>query len=218
MNRINSKRALAAGVVLALTLTGCDTMPTMSDQNRTKAEGAGVGALVGAAVGYAVGGDAKGAAIGAAIGGAAGFALGNEVAKRKQQYANEEAFLEAEIARTERLNQEALAYHRKTKEEIAQLDRETDKLRDSYKKGKASEKDLRKKQKELDQRIAKNEEKRKELQKEYEINQQVLAEGSKGNDKYLDRLEKENRQLKEQIGKLQKDGEQLAQINERLSI
>ncbi len=216
MSRASSKVVLAVG--LAVALTGCETMETMSDQDRTKAEGAGVGALVGAAVGYAVSGDAKGAAIGAAIGGAAGFAVGNEVAKRKQQYANDEDFLEAEIARTEGLNDDAREYHRKTKEEIAQLDKEVEKLRASYKKGKASAKELNRKQKDLEQRIAKIDDKREALKKEYQINQEVLKEGSKGNDRYLAKLEKENAVLKEQIEKLRSDGEQLAQINERLSL
>lgn len=140
------------------------------------------------------------------------------MAKRKQQYANDEDFLEAEIARTERLNQDAKEYHSRTRQEIAQLDKETEKLRANYKKGKASEKDLGKKRKDLEQRIAKNDEKRQTLQREYEINQEVLAQGSKGNDKYLAKLEKENRILKEQIERLRGNGEQLAQINERLSI
>ncbi|NCC94357.1 MAG: glycine zipper 2TM domain-containing protein, partial [Opitutae bacterium] len=66
-------------LVFAL-LPGC---ATMSDQNRTKAEGTGVGAVVGGLLGLAIGGG-RGAAIGAAAGAGLGFLVGNEIAKRKQ--------------------------------------------------------------------------------------------------------------------------------------
>jgi uncharacterized protein YcfJ len=77
-------------------------------KNRTKAEGAVAGAAVGALVGALVSDDkGKGALIGGVVGAAAGFAAGSYVAGRKEEYANDEEYLNAAIEEATRYNQEA---------------------------------------------------------------------------------------------------------------
>lgn len=193
---------------------------TQSDASRTKTEGAIFGGILGGLVGLAAG-DAKGAAIGAAVGAGVGYLVGNEVAKRKQAYATNEEFLDAEIARTAEFTQTASAYNQRLRSEIAALDREADSLRSRYRSGSASKSQLLAKKRQLSDKLAKSQEFESTLQKEYEINSEVLAQERKsrnGRDPYLTRLEKENRDLKVQIDRLRTDSEQLAQINERLSV
>lgn len=209
-------------------LTGCVTNQPMndsagssqSDSDRTKTEGAVFGAVLGGLIGLATG-DKKGAVIGAALGAGAGYLVGNEVAKRKQAYATDEAFLDAEIARTGEFNQTARAYNQRLRNEIAALDREADSLRARYRSGKANKRQLLAKKQELSDKIVKHQEFESTLQKEYEINSEVLAQERKSRkaaDPYLTRLARENSDLKVQIDQLRTDSEQLAQINERLSV
>lgn len=89
--------------------------------------GALLGGVLGAALGYAAGGDNRGraAAFGAALGGGAGALAGREwgkkVAAEKEQYANEEAWLDSRIAEARQTNAELMAYNNKLRNEIAKL-------------------------------------------------------------------------------------------------
>ncbi|WP_029134329.1 glycine zipper domain-containing protein [Sedimenticola selenatireducens] len=218
-------------ILVGTMLTGCvtnqprndtesSTASSQSDSQRTKTEGAVFGALLGGLIGLAAG-DEKGAVIGAAVGAGAGYLIGNEIAKRKEAYATNEDFLDAETARTAEFNQTAKAQHQRLRTEIAALDTETAALRKQYKSGKANRDQLLAKQKQLNEKIAKNQEFESTLQKEYEINSEILAEERKtrpASDPYLAKLEKENNDLKAQIEQLRDDSTQLAQINERLSV
>ena len=59
------------------------------------------------------------------------------------------------------------------------------------------------------------------LQKEVEINTEILAQESESraaDDPYLVRLQAENAEMQKQIELLRGDSDQLAQINERLSV
>lgn len=214
------QKTLVASAV-AVSLTGCQTTGESEDSTRTKTEGAVAGAVVGALLGAAIGGDAKGAAIGAAIGGGTGYLIGSEVAKRKQQYASTEDYLNAEIGRTQQLNADARAYHEQTRNEIAVLDQEASNLRAQYRKGKIKSDQLTKKRRELEKVIADNRKMQESLQKEYDLNKEVVSQEApdrRKDDPYIRKLEKENAELRRQIDNLRNDGEQLAQINERLSI
>ncbi len=191
-----------------------------SDSSRTKTEGAVFGALLGGLLGLATG-DKKNAAVGAVIGAGVGYVVGNEIAKRKQAYATNEEFLDAEIARTAEFNQTARAHHERLREEIAALDDEAETLRAQYKSGQANRQQILAKQQQLKQKLDKNNELESVLQKEFEINSEVLAEERKTRnteDPYLIALEKENSDLKAQIQTLRNDSTQLAEINERLSV
>lgn len=218
-------------ILVGSMLTGCVTNPprndtdnssasTQSDSQRTKTEGTVFGALVGGLIGLAAG-DEEGAVIGAAVGAGAGYLIGNEIAKRKEAYASNEEFLDAETARTAEFNKTARAQHQRLRAEIAALDSETAALRKQYQSGKANRDQLLAKKQQVSEKLAKNQEFESTLQKEYEINSEILAEERKkreASDPYLARLEKENSDLKAQIEALREDSTQLAQINERLSV
>ncbi|GAB6112101.1 glycine zipper domain-containing protein [Desulfomicrobium salsuginis] len=209
--------------VLVVALLVCALLPgcaTMSDQTRTKAEGAGVGAVLGGLLGYAVGGE-KGAAIGAAVGAGAGFLVGNEIAKRKQAYANTEDFLDAEIANTQEYNKTAVAYNAKLSKDVAQLEKESTALRAKYDKGQVDKKALAAKSDSLQKKIDDSKKLEDTLAKELEVQTAILADEKKtrpADDQYIVRLEKEVAALQKNLDTLRDGSTQLAKIDQRLSV
>ncbi|MCA1794334.1 MAG: glycine zipper 2TM domain-containing protein [Desulfobacteraceae bacterium] len=121
-------KAIVFVLLICLLIPGC---AGMSDQNRTKTEGTAVGAVAGGLLGMLIGKE-QGAAIGALAGAGVGYLVGNEVAKRKQAYASNEEFLDAEIAGTREFNVTAVAYNQKVSREIAALEKESRSLRTRY--------------------------------------------------------------------------------------
>jgi chromosome segregation ATPase len=225
-----TKAAVPSIVLSGLLLAGCVSNPAVdeptagttvqSDSQRTKTEAAVLGGLLGGLIGLATG-DEKGAAIGAVLGAGAGYVIGSEVAKRKEKYASDEEFLDAEIARTAEFNETARAQHGRLRKEIAALDRETLELQAQYRQGNATRAQLSEKKRDLDARLAKNREFEGVLEKEYELNAEILAaerQSRPQDDPYLSRLEKENDELRMQIEQLREGSNQLAEINERLSV
>ncbi|HKK32762.1 MAG TPA: glycine zipper domain-containing protein [Desulfomicrobiaceae bacterium] len=205
-------------VLLVCTLlSGC---ATMSDQSRTRAEGSAAGAVLGGLLGLAVG-DGKGAAIGALAGAGVGFLVGNEVAKRKQAYANTEEFLDAEIATTQEYNTTTAAYNRKVARELAALEKESATLKARYDKGKVSRQTLTAKRDTLQKRIAQSRQLEETLSKELEVQTAILEQESKKRpegDAYIARLEKEVAALQKNLATLRNDSTQLASIDQRLSV
>jgi hypothetical protein len=210
-------KALVVALVILSLLPGC---ATMSDQTRTKAEGTGVGAVVGGLIGYAVGGG-RGAAIGAAVGAGAGFLVGNEIAKRKQAYANNEDFLDAEIANTQEYNKTATAYNAKLSQDVAQLEKESSALRAKYDKGQVDKKALAAKSESLQKKIDDSKKLEDTLSKELEVQTAILEEEKKtrpADDQYIARLEKEVAALQKNLDTLRDGSTQLAKIDQRLSV
>ena len=221
---------LLAGALLA----GCQSNPSQTDEgggyttgssstsdtNRTRAEGAIGGAVIGGLLGLAIGGDSKGALIGAALGTGVGLIVGNEIAKRKQQYASEEDFLDAEIASAKEYNATAVAYNNKLRRDIAQLDRDTQRLQSRYKAGLASRDDLANERDSVKNQIASAKKVYENLEKEYEIKVAILEEQKKkgSNTPRVRALEQEIGQLKKNMDQLQSQSVQLAQIDDRLTL
>jgi len=200
--------------------TGSSSSSSTSDTNRTRAEGAIGGAVIGGLLGLAIGGDSKGALIGAAVGAGAGLIVGNEIAKRKQQYANEEDFLDAEIASAREYNATAVAYNDKLRQDIAQLDRDTQLLQSRYKAGLASRDELAHERQHLKNEIASANKVYENLEKEYEIKVAILEEQKKkgSNTPQVRALEQEIGQLKRNMDQLENQSVQLAQIDDRLTL
>lgn len=108
MKTVNSKtiKATATTLVLAMGLSGCANIK--NDGLRTKVEGGITGAAIGAATGAGIGaladrknrgeGALIGAGVGLLVGLAAGVQYGSHVAAQKQQYANDQAYLDTCIA------------------------------------------------------------------------------------------------------------------------
>lgn len=203
-----------------IALVGCASLDEMSDKERTQSEGTAAGAIIGGLLGAAFG-DRDSALIGAAVGAGAGYLLGGELAKRKQQYANDEAFLDAEIQRTARLNDEAREYHLQTRRDISNLDRQAKTLRSQYERGEITAKRLKKERKALAERVSEHDQQLAALNKEHQLNVKILEQErtSRGErDPYVARLERENTQLLQQIEQLRGDSIQLAAIDDRLSL
>ena len=192
----------------------------MEDQTATKVQGTALGALIGGAVG-ALAGDTKGAIIGALAGAGLGYYAGNEVAKRKAQYASEEDFLDAEIAQANEMNKEMAAYNSKLREKIFSLEAESKRLAVQYKSGKVSRDTLIAKRSVVQERLKKNQEVEKSLKREHEIKVVILTE-QKGqrdaNDPYIKSLEREVAELQANVEALHQGSTQLASIDERLSL
>ncbi|MBE1425766.1 uncharacterized protein YcfJ [Desulfomicrobium macestii] len=209
--------------VLVVVLLVCALLPgcaTMSDQNRTKAEGTGVGAVVGGLLGFAIGGG-RGAAIGAAAGAGLGFLVGNEIAKRKQAYASTEDFLDAEIANTQEFNKTAIAYNAKLSKDVTALEKQSKTLRAQYDKGTVDKKVLVAKSDELQKKIDASKKLEDTLAKELEVQTAILADEKKtrpADDQYIVRLQKEVNTLQKNLDKLRDGSTQLAQIDQRLSV
>ena len=192
----------------------------MDDQTATKVGGTAFGAVIGCAIGALIAGG-RGCAIGAAVGGVGGFVAGNEVAKRKAQYAREEDFLNAEIANAEAINRDLKGYNGDLRKEIAKLDSESKRLASKYKAGKVGRDQLEAERSTVQTRIQKNQEVQNSLTREIEVKTTVLNEEKtqrKASDPYVKSLEKQVKELQANIGTLQKNSTQLAKIDERLSI
>ncbi len=204
-------------VLMAMVLTGC---VTGSDQGRTKAEGTVFGAAVGGLAGYLIG-DGKGAAIGAAAGAGLGYLAGREVAKRKAQYATQEDFLDAEIARTAEYNQTMRVYNEESRQEIAGLQHEAETLRRAYDAGTEKQETLLARQEEVRKRLAESRQLEEDLEEELAIQTAIIQQEKRdlpADDPRIAKLEKEVRELQANITALSKGSTQLAQIDERLSV
>ncbi|MGC9456643.1 MAG: glycine zipper domain-containing protein [Halothiobacillaceae bacterium] len=213
------KHTRTAVVLLAATLTasGC---ANMDDGDRTRAEGSAAGAVLGGLIGYAIG-DSRGAAIGAALGAGAGFAVGNEIAKRKEAYATTEDFLDAEIARVDEFNTTTVAYNEQVRAEIVRLEAEADQLRARQVSGALTQAELETERAKIAGQIEKSKKLEEALVAELKVQEEILAqegEDRPADDPYIARLTNEVAELQRNLDQLRDDSDQLASIDERLSV
>jgi len=198
-------------------LSGCETMP---DDDRTRAEGAAAGALIGALLGYAVDRE-RGAAIGALVGGGAGLAVGDQIARRKQAYATTEDFLDAQIAATAQLNAEARTHNAGLRRESSRLEREAQALRTRYDAGRVQRSSLVSKRNEVNEQLQSSRQLEQVLTEELEIQSTIAREEREQrprNDPYVARLDREVQALQRNLEQLRAGNEQLASIDQRLSV
>lgn len=215
--RHSSKPLLIAGLVGSL-VSGC---AGMNDQQLTVAQGAGVGALVGALAGQAIGGDTRSTLIGAAAGGLIGAAVGNSIAERKAQYANEEDFLNAEIARNQEFIREADAENRQLYADIARLDRESRRLAREYRAGKASRNALVQQKSSLEKQLTRAKQVNSLAEKQLADANTVYSESKQkrgAQDQYTRKLESNVVQLKETQQKSSQNVASLQKIYDSMSI
>lgn len=92
---------------LALVLFGLSGCASMTDAQRTQAQGAATGALIGGLMGSLIGDDRKRVALGAVAGMALGSMYGKHVADRKQEFVNQEAYMQAVIAEADKVLDQA---------------------------------------------------------------------------------------------------------------
>ena len=213
-----STKPLLISVLIGSLLPGC---ASMDDQQTTVAQGAGVGALLGAGLGYAITGDRRGVLAGAAVGGLAGAAVGSTVADRKAQYANQEDFLVAEIQRNEDFIREADAENRQMYAEIEDLDRESRRLAQQYRAGKASRNTLIGQRNRLENQLAKakkiNSLAERQLADAKTVHQDSQRQRG-AQDRYTRKLESNVVQLTETRQRSERNVANLQQMYDRLSI
>lgn len=197
---------LSVSAALIISMAGCANPNNMSDSDRTKAEGTGIGVLGGAILGAIIGGDSKGAAIGAAVGGVAGYAYGSHVANEKAKYASQEDWLDACIVNAKKVNKDIIAYNAKVQKKID----ETKKLVALYKNKKASKAKMLAQKKLIDSEKKKADEMLKMAMNELKLQQDVLRDAKKSGkkteaarlEKEIAIMERENNTLKEQTDTL----------------
>ena len=203
-------------VAIGATLSGCATNPdgTTNDQQATVAQGAVFGALVGGLLGAAVSDNrGRGALIGAGI--------GSSIAERKAQYANEEDFLVAEIRRNQEFIQEADAQNRQLYQEIAQLDRESQRLARQYRAGKASRDALVQQKATVEKQLAKAKQINSLAEKQLADAEQVHQESQQkrgAQDQYTRQLESNLVELKETRQKSSQNVASLQRVYDSMSI
>ena len=211
------KRQVIAAA-LSIALAGC---AGMDDQQTTVAQGAGVGALIGAGLGYAIGGNTSSTLIGAAAGGLIGAGIGSSIAERKAQYAREEDFLVAEIQRNQDFIREANAENRQLYQEIARLDRESQRLARDYRAGKASRDALVRQRGTLEQQLAKAKKVNSLAEKQLADANEVYSESRQkrgSQDHYTQKLESNVVQLKETRQKSSQNVANLQKMYDSMSI
>jgi chromosome segregation ATPase len=143
----------------AMLFTGCTNIK--DDQRRTKTEGAlagGVaGAVLGGLLGAATGGGASriatGALAGAAVGTAGGYAYGSHVAKKKGNYASQEAKLRAMIGEARSERRSAESYNSSLRNAIAQQRTELGRISSARKSGQNVRSDAQRLERNLDGNI-----------------------------------------------------------------
>lgn len=211
-------KPLLISVLVSSLLSGC---AGMTDQQTTVAQGAGVGALLGAGLGYAITGDRRGVLAGAAIGGLAGAAVGSTVAERKAQYANEEDFLVAEIQRNDDFIREADAENRQMYADIEQLDRESRRLAQQYRAGKASRTAMLEQRSRLENQLTKakkiNSLAERQLADAKTVRQEAQQQRG-AQDRYTRKLESNVVQLTETRQQSDRNVANLQQMYDRMSI
>ena len=215
---INRTRNLLIFSPLLFGLSGCAT--NMNDGTRTTLEGAAVGAALGAISCAFLKNKALCATIAtgtAVIGGGVGY----HIAQRKQQYASEEAFLDAEIQRTQEFNQLAVQQNQQSQQQLVSLEQELDKLSLKRKNSQSTKLALAKKRSRISSLIDKNNKVLKNLRDEYAVksayiqqNRQQMASGNQR----IQSLNTETEILSRNIQQLQDSNEQLARMNNRAAM
>lgn len=211
-------------VLLASTiLSGCATNPdgTMNDRQQTVAEGAVVGVVLGGLLGGAVSHKGSGALVGAAAGGIIGAGIGSSVADRKAQYAREEDFLVAEIQRNQEFIAEADDQNRQLYQEIAQLDRESQRLAREYRAGKVTRDALASQKATLEKQLAKAKQINSLTEKQLADANEVYRESRQQRgpeDQYTQKLESNVVKLKETRQQSQENVARLQKVYDSMSI
>ncbi len=206
---------LMLAAAITLSLSGC----AMTDGARTKLEGTGLGAVAGGALGYLIGGR-DGAAVGAILGGGVGYVVGNNVAQRKQQYASLEDGLDGEIAYYSELNRSVASTNQQISQEIAQLDKQTRRLRQQYRSGTINKKQMLSQKAAIHKQLQKNKKYVADLSEKYRQDRSYLNNelSQSGDSAKIAKLKKQHQRFKKQLDKAVRNQKQYAKMEQRMSV
>jgi uncharacterized protein YqgC (DUF456 family) len=208
-------------VLAAALASGC---ATMDDQDKTRAQGAGIGAvagaLLGAIIGEAVGDDpASGAIIGGMLGAAGGAVYGDHVAKKKAEFASQEDFLDACMASASNATAQAVAYNASLQQELDQMDAVLAQNEAAIAAGNANQEQLAALKQQGEAKLAEAGKALEAVEIEIAAQKQVLEEekGNPGGER-LARLQQQVEALEAEQARLRTSSQRLAAINNRMSV
>ncbi len=189
------KRLIPFLLCFALVLPGCAAKT--DDGTRTVAEGTGAGVVAGAVLGGILAiatGDAKWVAIGAGVGGVIGLGAGVYVAKKKEEYATQEQWLDACIKEAQSSNKAIASYNAQLRKRLGELNLKSTRLAADYNRQAAKASDMK-------------------------AMQNAIAEQQKANDTYISNAEKQIARQKGYVrdARAEKKNEQAAIIEEEIS-
>ncbi len=119
-------------------ITSC----AMNDQQRTVAQGAGIGCGIGAVIGQLIGGDSEATALGCVAAGMAGAAYGEHVADQKSQYASKEEHFRAVIDSGRMAADKAKIYNQKVSKQISLVKNEQYSLEKKLRQASANQEEI----------------------------------------------------------------------------
>ena len=210
---------------IVLLLAGCmlSGCATMTDEQTTTAQGAGLGAALGAIAGGIIGHQSgygvEGALIGGLVGAAAGGVYGDHVAQRKASFASEEDYLNACITQAEEVHRLAAAYNDGLRTEVADLETRSIDMMAAYQGQSEERQQLLAMQQALAQKLEQAQQNLAAVSQEIAVQQQVLeTEKSSAGREQIAQLENQIRLLEEQKAELTVHTDRLAAINNRISV
>ncbi len=176
-------------------------------KQRTTAEGAAAGAALGAIIGQLTGVDTEstiaGALIGAGIGSIGSTAYGHHVANKKEQYANQEEYLNACIASTMQINEKTRRYNTALKNEIAKLDEDVNRMIVQYNRKKVTRTALIRKKQKVSAKLSQSQRYLNRAKDEVIIQKEVLKRESGKSQAELAKLNIEIKKLERTVSELE---------------
>ena len=216
-NVINS-----AGTAMAVGQNSSDEQSS-DDADRTRREGVVAGMVIGGAAGSLIGdGGTTNTLLGTAVGGGVGYVVGNEVAKRKQAYANKEDLIDAESQRAQELIDEVRSVNSKLRKDIKAFEKQVKLLEKNVSEGKAEKVVLKEQKKSIDKRYKEAKDALNAVEKEIEISENLYADTQKAatadNQADLKKWQKRIDGLKKEKVALEKNTGQLQSVSESISV
>jgi hypothetical protein len=204
-----------ASLVLLFMLNAC-----ASDEQATQGGGTALGAALGGLLGYAITGDEKGALVGAGLGGLGGFAVGNEVTKRKRQYADTQSMLDGEIQNTQRTNATLASANRDLQRDLAARQRRLASLESAARSGNLTAQQKRAELASLHDQQKRAQQLLDNTRKELEVQQKLLQDTQSqlpANDRQVGKYRARVEELQARVKELRQLVEQYAKVDDRIS-
>ena len=216
----NRTLSLVIAFPLFIGFSGCANQPPMSDSTATVVQGTTVGALLLTVPCLIFVRDKVLCAAAAVVGGGVGAAAAVYVSNEKGKAVVTEAALDTEIKNTQDFNQKAQQHNQKIQQELLVMEEELSKLSSNSKKSQSTKAALVREQSKFKVLAVSNKKMLNNLEAEYAVKKDFLAKNSQraSSDKKLQSLNTETEMLSKNIQQLKDSNEQLAKMDNRLSM